>query len=130
VIGISSLEFWSQPDSERAVSFAQLRRDEPVSFQAPSDFGSVRSDRGYWAVTRHADVQHVSRTPQLFCSGQGVGMGDVPIELLELNASFLVMDAPSHSRLRRVVSGAFTPKRVAQLSDEISQEAPPCRYVR
>jgi cytochrome P450 len=123
VAGISSLEFWSQPDSERALTFAQLRRDAPVSFQAPSDFGSVRSARGFWAVTRHADVQHVSRTPQLFCSGQGVGLGEVPIELLELNASFLVMDAPAHSKLRRVVSGAFTPKRVARLTDEITEEA-------
>jgi cytochrome P450 len=123
VTSISSLEFWSQPDSQRALTFAQLRRDEPVSFQAPSDFGAGRSDRGFWAVTRHADVQYVSRTPQLFCSGQGVGLGEVPIELLELNASFLVMDAPSHSKLRRVVSGAFTPKRVAQLTAVITAEA-------
>jgi cytochrome P450 len=59
----------------------------------------------------------------LFCSGQGVGLGDVPIEVLELNASFLVMDAPAHSKLRCVVSGAFTPKRIAQLTDEITEEA-------
>jgi cytochrome P450 len=50
-------------------------------------------------------------------------MGEVPIELLELNASFLVMDAPAHGKLRRVVSGAFTPKRVALLTDEIAAEA-------
>jgi len=74
-------------------------------------------------VTRHADVQYVSRAPRLFSSGQGVGLGEVPIELLELNASFLVMDAPAHSKLRRVVSGAFTPRRVAQLTAEIAEEA-------
>jgi cytochrome P450 len=120
---ISSLDFWSQPHSARAATFARLRQDAPVSFQAPSDFGTARSARGFWAVTRHADVQHVSRTPQLFCSGRGVGLGEVPIELLELNASFLVMDAPAHGKLRRVVSGAFTPKRVARLTDEIAEEA-------
>jgi hypothetical protein len=78
VTSVSTLEFWSQPDSAGASTFTQLRRDAPVSFQAPSDFGPVRAGRGFWAVTRHADVQYVSRTPHLFCSGQGVGLGEVP----------------------------------------------------
>ena len=120
---ISSLAFWSQPASARALTFAELRRSIPVSFQEPSDFGMVRSARGFWAVTRHADVVHISRTPELFCSGQGVGMGEIPVDLLELNASFLVMDAPRQTALRRVVSGAFTPRRVAQLQDRIQTEA-------
>ena len=120
---ISSRAFWSRPPTERALTFAQLRRAAPVSLQEPSDFGAVRSERGFWAVTRHAEVVQVSRNPETFCSGHGVGLGDVPIDLLELNASFLVMDAPRHTALRRVVSGAFTPKRVAQLEDRIQSEA-------
>ncbi len=121
--GVSDLAFWSRPASERASTFAELRRFAPISFQEPSDPGVVRSQRGFWAVTRLADVVHVSRNPDLFCSGQGVGLGEVPIDLLELNASFLVMDAARHTALRRVVSGAFTPKRVAQLEDRIAREA-------
>ncbi len=74
-------------------------------------------------MTSHADVQHVSRTPTLFCSSEGVGMGAIPKEMLELNASFLVMDDPKHAELRRIVSGVFTPKQVARLSDEITAEA-------
>ena len=120
---VSSLNFWSQPSSARASTFAELRRLTPVSFQEPSDFGMVRSARGFWAVTRHEDVVHVSRSPDLFCSGQGVGLGEVPVDLLELNASFLVMDAPRQTALRRVVSGAFTPRRVNQLQDRIQTEA-------
>ena len=119
---VSDFAFWSQPASRRASTFAQLR-SAPVSFQGPSDPGTAQSQRGFWAVTRHADVVHVSRNPDLFCSGQGVGLGEVPIDLLELNVSFLVMDAPRHTALRRVVSGAFTPKRVAQLEDRIGREA-------
>ena len=120
---VSSLAFWSQPASARALTFAELRRSMPVSFQEPSDFGMVRSDRGFWAVTRHEDVMHVSRSPDLFCSGQGVGLGEVPVDLLELNASFLVMDAPRQTALRRVVSGAFTPNASTQLQDRIQTEA-------
>ncbi len=119
---VSTLAFWSQPASERASTFAELRRTAPVSFQEPCDFGMARSG-GFWAVTRHAEVVYVSRNPDRFCSGQGVGLGDVPVDLLELNASFLVMDAPRHTALRRVVSGAFTPRRVAQLEDRIQVEA-------
>jgi cytochrome P450 len=120
---LSTMAFWAKPASERAATFAELRRTEPVSFHEPTQFGLVPQEKGFWALTRHAEVQHVSRTPQTFCSGQGVGLGDVPIELLELNASFLVMDAPRHTALRRVVSGAFTPRRVAALTDAIEGEA-------
>jgi cytochrome P450 len=120
---VSSFAFWSQPASARASTFAELRKSAPISFQEPSDFGAVPSARGFWALTRHEDVVHVSRAPELFSSGRGVGLGDVPVDLLELNASFLVMDAPRHTALRRVVSGAFTPKRVALLQDAIEAEA-------
>jgi cytochrome P450 len=120
---VSSRAFWSRTPVERASTFAELRRSAPISLQAPSDFGGVRPERGFWAVTRHAEVVQVSRNAETFCSGQGVGLGNVPIDLLELNASFLVMDAPRHTALRRVVSGAFTPKRVAQLEERIQAEA-------
>jgi cytochrome P450 len=121
--GISSLEFWSRPAAERAAVFTELRRTSPVSFQEPSDVGRRQSGRGFWAVTTHADVEYVSRHADLFCSGKGVGLGEVPLDLLDLNASFLVMDNPRHMALRRIVVGAFTPKRIAMLQDGIDTEA-------
>jgi len=45
-----------------------------------------------------------------------------PAEILELNASFLVMDAPRHTQLRRVVSGASTPRRLSALVDDVTAE--------
>ena len=123
VPNVSSEAFWSRPAAQRASTWAELRRRAPVSFQNPPDFGQVQSGKGFWAVARHADVLYVSRTPELFCSGRGVGMGQVSAEVMELNASFLVMDAPRHTKLRRVVSGAFTPKRVARLNEAIAVEA-------
>ena len=120
---LAELAFWSRPAIERAVTFARLRRDEPVSFQPSRGFDPASRRRGFWAVTRYADVQHVSRAPEVFCSGEGVGLGDAPREVLELNASFLVMDAPRHTKLRRVVSGAFTPKQIGRLEDDITSDA-------
>ncbi|WP_426573995.1 cytochrome P450 [Aquihabitans sp. McL0605] len=118
---ISRQAFWSLPPSERAPVFADLRRSHPVSLQ-PAPQSTLIPARPFWAVTTHADVQHVSRHADVFCSGEGVGMADIPVEFLELNSSFLVMDAPRHTQLRRIVSGAFTPRRVAQLDEAISAE--------
>ena len=120
---VSSQAFWSRPFQDRAATFAELRRTAPVSFQEPSDLGLTPQTKGFWAVTRHADVVHVSRTPEVFCSGRGVGLGEAPVELLELNASFLVMDPPRHTEMRRIVSRAFTPRRVAELDEAITAQA-------
>lgn len=78
--------------------------------------------RGFWAVTRHADVAFVSRNPELFCSSQGVGLGNTPADV-DSYASFVVMDPPRQTAVRRVVNGAFTPKRVKELQDRIEAQA-------
>jgi cytochrome P450 len=120
---ISTLAFWSRPAVERAETFAELRQTAPVSFQEPIEFGVSRGHRGFWAVTRHRDIQYVSRTPELFCSGQGISMGERTAKDSELNESFLVMDAPRHTKLRRLVSAAFTPRHVAKLEASITARA-------
>jgi cytochrome P450 len=120
---VSDKAFWARPPQDRAAVWTELRTIAPVSRQAPSNLGLAPSGNGYWAVTRHADIQQVSRAPELFCSSQGVGLSDIPAALLELNASFLVMDAPRHTALRRIVSGAFTPRQVARLDADITSEA-------
>ena len=33
---------------------------------------------GYWALSRHRDVLDASRQPELFCSGKGSNIGDMP----------------------------------------------------
>lgn len=121
-VDISGLGFWRLTPAERAERYAELRRTDPVSRQRPPE-ATLIPGRPYWAVTRLADVQHVSRHADVFCSGEGVGLADIPVEFLELNSSFLVMDAPRHTKLRRVVSGAFTPRRVAQLEDAVDAAA-------
>jgi cholest-4-en-3-one 26-monooxygenase len=61
---------------------------------------------GIWGAASHADVSMMSRDWQTFCSGQGSRPeSSVP--------SMINMDAPEHTRRRRVVSSGFTPRRVA-----------------
>jgi cytochrome P450 len=80
-------------------------------------------DPGFWAVVRHADIGHISKNPKIFCSGRGVQFQDAPPELLEASQSFLAMDAPRHTQLRKIVSAAFTPKQVRRVEDRIAERA-------
>ena len=124
-VDLSTLAFWGRPMDERDASFAELRRERPISWHRPPEGMLMPSedDPGFWAVVRHADIGYVSKNPKLFCSGQGVQFQDAPPELLEATQSFLAMDAPRHTQLRKIVSAAFTPKQVRRVSDRIAERA-------
>ena len=118
-VSLSPLSFWARSPEEREADFAVLRRERPVSWHPPAE-GSMmppEDGAGFWAVTRHADIVAVSTDPGTFCSGQGVQMEDVPTDILEAASSFLAMDAPRHTQLRKLVSAAFTPRRVRTIED-------------
>src|SRR3954468_24498742 len=123
---LSSPDFWDQPAEIRDEAFAILRREAPISqHKAPEDLLGIGEydDRPYWAVVRHTDVRAVSRDPETFCSSQGTQFGDAPPEMLEASQSFLAMDAPRHTKLRKLVSSAFTPRQVARIEDGIRANA-------
>ena len=125
-VPLSSLAFWASTAEERDRSFAELRRHRPVSWHPPFEgamMPALEPDGGYWAVVRHADVIAVSRHPELFCSGEGVMLEDVPQGVLDAAQSFLAMDAPRHTLLRRLVSSAFTPRQVARIETQIVAQA-------
>jgi cytochrome P450 len=125
-IDLGSMEFWSLPARERDRAFSMLRREAPVSHHQPLEdiLGlAERDERGYWAIVRYEDIRRVSRDPVTFCSGQGVQFADAPPEMLEASQSFLAMDAPRHTKLRGLVSAAFTPRQVARIEDEIRSSA-------
>ncbi len=86
-------------------ALARLRAEDPVHWYEPA---------GFWALTRHADIQAVSTDPVRFCSGQGVLMNDRtrPVSAAD---SILYMDPPAHAPYRSLVSRAFTPRRISAL---------------
>jgi cytochrome P450 len=124
-IDLSSLAFWSTTAAERERSFAVLRAERPVSWHAPVEESLMHDpdDHGYWAVTRRSDIATVSRNNEVFLSGKGVIFENVPVELLEASQSFLAMDPPRHTKLRKVVSAAFTPRQVRRIEDSIKSNA-------
>jgi cytochrome P450 len=123
---LGSLDFWSQPAEERDRHFEQLRRDAPISRHQPPEDILGLPDQGrmdYWAIVRYDDIRRISRDPTTFRSGDGVQFADAPPEMLEASQSFLAMDAPRHTKLRGLVSSAFTPRQVAQIEDGIRVNA-------
>ncbi|WNG85837.1 cytochrome P450 [Mycobacterium sp. ITM-2016-00317] len=124
-IDLSSRAFWSTTADQREQVFAQLRAARPVSWHPPVEDALMPdpSDLGYWAVTRHADIVEVSRNSEVFLSGKGVLFENVPEELLEASQSFLAMDPPRHTLIRKVVHAAFTPRQVRRIEDSIKANA-------
>lgn len=124
-IDLSSRAFWSSTAADRETSFAELRATRPVSWHPPVEDALMHDpeDRGYWAVTRHADVVTVSRDSETYLSGKGVLFENVPEELLEASQSFLAMDPPRHTMIRKVVHSAFTPRQVRRIEDSIKENA-------
>ncbi|MGF1598341.1 MAG: cytochrome P450 [Acidimicrobiales bacterium] len=115
--------FWSQPEEAIAASFAWLRHHDPVRYFEEPRYRTIPTRPGYWAVTRYADVVHVSKHPELFQSGRGIGIPDRPPEFDEQFSSMIAMDDPRHARLRRVVAGGFTPRMLARLEDSVQAVA-------
>jgi cytochrome P450 len=99
----------------------QLRDTDPVSWQDEHEVGIWPAGPGYWAVTRYDDVRHVLRSPQDFSSSLGATqIRDVdPADLPFIRRMILNMDPPEQVRLRRLVTPAFTRRRLERFSEVI-----------
>ena len=103
--------------------FAELRDTPGLVWNAID--GDV--DNGFWAVTRHADVVEVSRDPTTYSSAVGhIQIYDIDADALDARASMIDMDPPIHTRLRRLVSSAFTPRHVQQYRGAIRERVRGC----
>ena len=120
-IDLSSPEFWTQPRDWRDGAFKTLREQAPFQFfkEAQIEDSPIPAGPGYRALTRHDDIWHVSRNPQVFCSGKGSNIGDLPVEINEFFGSMINMDDPKHFRLRSIVSKGFTPKEITALEESV-----------
>ena len=120
-IDLSDPEFWVQPRDWRFGAFKTLRDESPFHFfeERMVENSPIPPGPGYRALVRHDDIWHVSRNPQLFCSGNGSNIGDLPVEINEFFGSMINMDDPKHFRLRSIVSKGFTPKEITALEESV-----------
>jgi cholest-4-en-3-one 26-monooxygenase len=111
-----------------AEELAELRRAAPVWWsQQPRGTGGFDDD-GYWVVTRHADVLHVSRHSELFSSEAKTALirYSLPVTEESLQLSRLILlnrDPPGHTKLRGIVSRGFTPRAIGSLRRALTDRA-------
>jgi cytochrome P450 len=122
-IDISSPAFWAKPFVEREASFARLRAEAPVSWHPPTDWHEPHEQKGFWAVTRAADIAAISLNTEVFRSQHGTTLDPLAPELSTAASFFLTMDAPQHTRYRRLISSAFTPRAVGRIAERIEETA-------
>lgn len=124
---ISSLEFRRLPFEKRDETFAWLRKNAPVSWQPPMEIEGVPAvehvSRGFWAVTKAEDIREASLDHETFSSAQGSIFFRPPSTEVPPAPTFLELDPPEHTRYRRLLSAAFTPKAVARLTQQIEDRA-------
>lgn len=119
-LNVGSFDFWELPFAEREKVFAELRANDPISWQEPPDSLLVEPEMntdGWWAVTKYEHIREISRKPKIFSNSEGIFLEDLP-EAVRVGAlSFIVQDAPEHTYLRGIVSNAFSPRHMKTLED-------------
>jgi len=99
-------------------TFHFLRTNDPVFWTDEPDGG-----RGFWSLTKYDDVLFASRNTDIFSSRLGIRLEDMDAEETEARRTMMEMDAPEHTRLRRLVSRPFAPKSVVQYEDAVRELA-------
>ncbi|MFE4002669.1 cytochrome P450 [Nocardioides sp. YIM B13467] len=91
--------------------YARLRDEAPLYYNASDDF---------WALSRHADVHAAVKNDITFSNRMGVSL-DASAWNADAHRvmSFLALDGKEQTRLRKLVSAGFTPRRVRELTPQI-----------
>jgi cytochrome P450 len=108
--------YWDPLDSSLRVDphviWRRLRDEAPLYYNERYDF---------WALSRFSDVDAAHRDPKTFSSSHGTVLEIMSSNELVSDGMMIFLDPPDHTRLRRLVSKAFTPRRIAELETSIRQ---------
>jgi cytochrome P450 len=103
--------------------WTRLRAESPVHRCEPELF------EPFWAITKHADISEISRSPERFLSEPGItvlsgGQQDA-LESSAFNSMRVIiqMDPPEHREVRKVASHVFTPRAIRALDADIDRSA-------
>ncbi len=92
--------------------FDTLRREAPV-FWNPEPGGN----RGFWSVTRFADIERIDKTPEIFTSERFVNLEEPPDQYMDQRRSMLETDGPRHQALRRLLMRDFSASTLRRYED-------------
>jgi len=103
--------------------YALLRTVRPVMRMPVRDYDGP----GVWFLTRHAEVEQALRDPRYSVDRLSAPFIRDNLERLpafiqqgaQMLRSMLTMDPPDHTRVRKLVNKAFTPRRIAALRGRV-----------
>jgi len=101
--------FDAEIDDDPHPVWRRLRDEAPVYRNDKHDF---------YALSRYADVEAAHRDPRTFSSARGTVLELMGNDLASTE-QLIFLDPPEHTRLRHLVSRAFTPRRVAELEERV-----------
>src|SRR4051812_25994811 len=97
--------------------FARLRAEAPVHRNRSSN----PNIDDFWSITRASDIEMISKHQSLFSVHErGIWMrpdASAPLDLLRNMVIF--KDAPEHTRYRKLIQIAFTPRTIAHLEEAV-----------
>ena len=89
-------------------TFDRLRREDPLCWtEGDSD------TKGFWSLTRHADIMLANGNSSVFSSAQGIRLEDQSREEYLARRTFQETDPPEHSQTKRKVNNNFSVRTVA-----------------
>lgn len=109
--------FIATREGERHAVYARLAAEGPVHQV------TLPTGREVWMVTGHAETRELLSDPRLVKGGWQLGpyAHDLPEDVARgIHSHMLLTDPPDHTRLRRLVTGAFTRRRVERLAPQIA----------
>ncbi|HEX6357820.1 cytochrome P450 [Actinophytocola sp.] len=107
-------------------TFARLRNESAVVWMDEPEVPIWPTGPGFWGVLRHAEIKQVMRDPATYSSYAGATqISDPPTDkaLEFVRQMMLNQDPPRHSRLRKMLASAFTPRAIARIEDRIDERA-------
>lgn len=120
-INLMSLAAWA--DGQPHDQFRWLRENHPVYWHPePRTDAAGRFGDGFWALTSYEGVHTALRDNDTYSSHGYIGMLDLPPEI-ENAASFIMLDAPRHTLLRKIISDQFTPRMVKKREERFRKIA-------
>ncbi|RME66504.1 MAG: cytochrome P450 [Alphaproteobacteria bacterium] len=110
-VDLSSYEAFSQ--GAPFATFERMRREDPMAWCA------AQKGRGFWSVTRYADILKLNKNPARLSSAKGIRIEDQTEEEVEARKTFQETDPPQHTYFRMLVNEAFSRGQVARYEERI-----------
>ena len=98
-------------------TFERIRNEDPVFWT------KEKNGRGFWSITKHADILKINRDNKVFSSAQGIRIEDQTEEEYLARRTFQETDPPEHRVTRMMLAPAFSQKAIANYETMVRELA-------